>query len=167
MKAVQNPHRHRRQTDEEDVGEHDPVQEGGQFQFARSFGKPVCHGSNEQGRKQDSQNGQHGHYQSDKGDQGIGELPCILAVIAGNVLGKYGDECGAHSAFADEATKEIWDHVSDGVGVGGDACAEKKCDALVAHVTENAAEESDCGDEGGRPEQRTVFAHSFQGAILT
>ncbi len=126
MKAVENPHRHRGQADQEDIGEHDPVQSRRQFQLSRRRAKTGGKESNDLRRKEDACNRNHGQQNRDDRQHRVGELPALLLLPFCDIAGENGNESRADGALAHKAAEEIGNPVRGGVRVRSSSRAEQK-----------------------------------------
>src|SRR5262245_36244475 len=112
MKAVEDPHGERRQADEKDVREHDPVQRGSELKFPGCVRKSGGEQSNDQRREKNSSHGYSGEENRNDCQHRTREFPGVLFFFLGQVSRKDWNERRAHGTFSHKPSKKIRNSVS-------------------------------------------------------
>src|SRR5271155_4268052 len=156
VKRVEDAHAKRGESSKEEIRKDDAIECGGLRPTAGAVLRRG-EGLNDKRGEDDAENGDDRENQGEGPEQAVGESPQVFGRGVPHIGGEDRDKRGCDDAVADEAAEKVGQAVGEDEGIGGEGGTEKKRDALVSDVAENAAGDGDQRDDGSRFEGLSLF----------
>jgi len=156
---VQDPHAKRDQTDEEDIGEHQAVEQYRQFKLSRNGLESGKHDTHDPGRKEDANQCNGGHYNCQQGTADIGQIAGLFLPALGQGGGKGGDKRRSKGPFGKKAAQHVGDLECGKKGIGRQTGAEQARDDHIPYHPHNARKHGGTAKHSGCPGDIPFLGH--------
>ena len=157
--CIEDAHAECHQADEEDVGEHYPVEQNGQFELARHGTEAGEHQANDPGGEKDAGQGDSSHDNCQQGEAGISQLAGIIFAPLGQRPGKGRYKSRCQRPFGKKTAQHIGDLESSDKSVAGQAGPEQARDNHIPHHTHHAGQHGGAAQNSGSPDYVAFFRH--------
>jgi hypothetical protein len=109
-------------------------------------------------REHHPQHRDDGHYQRQRPEELVGKIPNFVAILFSHVPGENRDKRRGHRPFGHQTPEKIGDTERQLIGHRYFRSPQQHCDALIADIPKNAADNGNKGDDRGRFEDLLLFS---------